>query len=72
MGARLGFPLGGELKRKGIEGLVTFDSFFPKGFDYWTVTADGLYHFTPFVEARYEIKDGHQFILAAGVYFGKS
>ena len=47
MGARLGFPLGGELKRKGIEGLVTFDYFFPKGFAYWTVTADGLYHFTP-------------------------
>jgi hypothetical protein len=26
----------------------------------------------PFVEARYEIKDGGQFILTAGVYFGKS
>ncbi len=47
LGARLGFPLGGALKRAGIEGLVTFDYFFPKNFDYWTLTADGLYHFTP-------------------------
>ena len=122
LGARVGFPLGGELKRKGIEGLVTFDYFFPKAYNYWTVSADGLYHFTPasssvkpyvgggisfghvsyktptpgfgndsdfglnimgglrfkaqerflpFVEARYEIKDGGQFVLAAGAYFGK-
>ncbi len=27
--------------------------------------------FLPFVEARYEIKDGGQFILTAGAYFGK-
>ncbi len=47
LGARVGFPLGSELKRKGIEGLVTFDYFFPDNFNYWTVTADGLYHFTP-------------------------
>ncbi|MBM4186057.1 MAG: hypothetical protein FJ206_01980 [Gemmatimonadetes bacterium] len=25
IGARLGFPFGGELKRKGLEGLVIFD-----------------------------------------------
>ena len=124
LGARVGFALGGELKRKGIEGLVTFDYFFPKAYDYWTVTADGLYHFTPanssvnpyvgggvslghgsvggvspglsrggsdvglnlmaglrfkaqerllpFAEARYELKNGGQFILSAGVYFGKA
>ena len=47
LGAWVGFPLGSELKRKGIEGLVTFDYFFPDNFNYWTVTADGLYHFTP-------------------------
>ncbi len=126
MGARVGFPLGGELKRKGIEGLVTFDYFFPDKFDYWTATANGLYHFTPagssvkpyigggvslgrgrgsvdgmspglsgggsdvglnlmgglrfkaqerllpFAEARYELKNGGQFILTAGVYFGRA
>jgi opacity protein-like surface antigen len=123
LGARVGFPLGEELKRKGIEGLVTFDYFFPKGFTYWTATANGLYHFTPanssvkpyvggglslghtsidgvspglnadatdvglnvaaglrfkaqdrllpFIEARYELKRAGQFVLAAGVYFGK-
>lgn len=38
--------MGGELKRKGIEGLATFDYFFPKGFDFWEITANGLYHFT--------------------------
>ena len=118
LGARLGFPFGGELKRKGIEGLATFDYFFPDGFDYWEITANGLYHFTqgtkakpyvgggvvfgrfstaspgfddsdfglnligglrfkaqerllPFIEGRLELKDGSQFVLAAGVYFGK-
>jgi opacity protein-like surface antigen len=118
IGARLGFPLGGELKRKGIEGLATFDYFFPDGFDFWEITANGLYHFTqgssakpyvgagvifgrysggtpgsddsdfglnligglrfkaqerllPFIEGRFEVKDGTQFVLSAGVYFGK-
>ncbi len=123
LGVRAGFPLGESLKQKGVEALVTFDYFFPKGFTYWTATANGLYHFTsesstvkpyvggglslghssfdtaspgigasatdvglnvaggirfkaqdrflPFVEARYELKRGGQFIIAAGAYFGK-
>ena len=123
LGVRVGVPLGEELKRKGLEGLVTFDYFFPKNFTYWTATANGLYYFTsesssvkpyvggglslghssfdtvspgigasatdvglnvaggirfkaqdrllPFVEARYELKRGGQFIIAAGAYFGK-
>lgn len=121
IGARLGFPLGDQLKRKGIEGLATFDFFFPgNNVDAWQITANGLYHFTqgesakpyvgagllythssvsvlgvgasasdfginllgglrfkaqerllPFVEAKLQLGDGSQFMLAGGVYFGK-
>lgn len=52
IGARVGFPLGDELKRKGIEGLATFDYFFPKGYNLWEVSANGLYHFTQGKQVR--------------------
>lgn len=118
IGARLGFPFGGELKRKGLEGLAIFDYYFPDAGNYFEISANALYHFTqgsdvkpyvgggvllgrasggspgfddtdfglnaigglrfkaqerllPFVEARLAIKDRAQFVIAAGVYFGK-
>lgn len=122
LGARLGFPLGGELKKNGIEGLAAFDFFFPKAGDYWELSGNGLYHIAtssttkpyvgaglllahssgsrplgttfsdtrlglnllggirfkaqerllPFIEGRLSIRDGSQFVIAGGVYFGKS
>lgn len=122
IGARANFGLGGLSQRNPIEGQVTFDYFFPDGYDYWELTGNALYRFDtpsesvkpyagggvifahssvdvlgvsdsnsdlglnlvgglrfhvkgtttlPFVEARFEIKDGSQFVLAAGVMFGK-
>jgi len=41
--ARLNFGLGDISKRSPIEGMVTFDYFFPNGFDYWELTGNGLY-----------------------------
>lgn len=128
LGARLNFGLGDMAKNQPIEGLLTFDYFFPDsppGVDltYWSVSANGIYRFTtrgasvapyaggglllarsstdlgspglsgsstdlglnlvgglrfktagtllPFVEARFEIADGSQFVLSGGVFFGK-
>ena len=130
LGARLNFGLGDMARNQPIEGLVTFDYFFPgessPGFDvtYWTITANAIYRFTertaavapyagggvmlgrsstdplspgmggassskvglhavgglrfktegtilPFAEARFELKDGAQFVLSGGVYFGQ-
>ena len=123
LGARANFGFGEFSRRNPIEGLVTFDYFFPDGFDYWEVTGNAIYRFDisnetvkpyagagvlishasvdlpspfdasstdaglnllgglrfrlknstvlPFVEARLEVKDGSQFVLAGGVLFGK-
>src|SRR5262249_41281885 len=39
----------GESVKAPIEGLVTFDYFFPSGFNYWEVSGNGIY--------KFEIKD---------------
>jgi hypothetical protein len=52
LGARLNFGLGDMASNQPVEGLVTFDYFFPgestPGNDvtYWTVTANAIYRFT--------------------------
>ena len=51
IGARASFGLGGLSTRRPIEGLVTFDDFFPDdaaGVDrsYWEVSANGIYRLT--------------------------
>jgi hypothetical protein len=129
VGARGSFGIGGAARGRPIEGLVTFDYFFPDGFDYWEVSGNGVYRlntsetvkatpyigagvvlgrasvkssggvcnlpgvecdntsvglnllgglrlraanrFLPFVEGRFEMKDGSQLVLTAGTFFGK-
>jgi opacity protein-like surface antigen len=120
LGARLNFGLGSLTTRTNIGGRVTFDYFFPDGFDYWQVTGDGIYQLAPtgsvspylggglglarssvdvgpispsstdfflnligglkfkvlgnvrpFAEARFQIGDGSQLVLAGGVLFGR-
>jgi len=121
LGARLKFGLGSLTTRSNVEGRVTFDYFFPDGFDYWQVTGDGIYQIAPtgsvapylggglglsrssvdvspgfsgsstdfflnligglkfkplgnirpFAEARFQIGDGSQLVLAGGVFFGR-
>jgi len=124
LGARANFGLGEFSKRNPIEGQVTFDYFFPNGFDYWELSGNGIYRFDtsaenlkpyagagllyshssvngcpggyscgssdlglnligglrfnvkgttaiPFVEARLEVRNGSQFVMAGGVLFGK-
>ncbi len=46
LGARLGFGLGELTRRNKIEGQATFDYFFPKHFNVWEVTGNGIYHLT--------------------------
>lgn len=129
LGARLNFGLGEMARNQPIEGLITFDYFFPDesspglDFTYWTITGNAIYRFVPrsasvapyagggvmlarssvdspspgvggsdtsvglhavgglrfktqgtllpFVEARFELKDGSQFVLSGGVFFGQ-
>jgi len=125
IGARANFGLGEFSKQNPIEGQVTFDYFFPNGYDYWELSGNGIYRFDtsaeslkpyagagllfahsssaspspglagssstnlglnligglrfnvkgtttiPFVEARLEVRNESQFVLAGGVLFGK-
>jgi hypothetical protein len=127
LGARLNFGLGDMSRNQPVEGLVTFDYFFPDapaGTDvsYWSISGNAIYRFTtrsasvfpyaggglliargsvgfspglsgsdtdiglslvgglrfrtagtllPFVEGRFELADGSQFVLSGGVYFGR-
>ncbi len=46
IGARGSFGLGKAAKNQPIEGLVTFDYFFPSGINYWELSGNGIYRFT--------------------------
>jgi hypothetical protein len=48
IGARGTFGLGSYAKKQPVEGMVTFDYFFPSGsVNYWEVSGNLLYKFTP-------------------------
>jgi opacity protein-like surface antigen len=44
LGARIKFGLGELTRKSKISGQAGFDYFFPDGFDYWSLTAHGLYN----------------------------
>jgi hypothetical protein len=47
IGARANFGLGSMSKRQPVEGMVTFDYFFPgDNVNYWEASANGVYRFT--------------------------
>ncbi|MGE0439322.1 MAG: hypothetical protein AB7L66_10775 [Gemmatimonadales bacterium] len=47
LGAKLNFGVGNVTENKAIEGQATFDIYFPDGYDYWTIAANGLYSLKP-------------------------